>query len=160
MKIQYAKFISLILPNSDYPIMPMDTAGVKKHLEYHYSPDVTIVNFKNIGDIITPLNDDHSYNIMAFSCSDEFYLTNPDILNDCVNMGLSAWGGKCITPEEALSFAQKFQPSREGIILNKTAGVFPLGEPNLLQRVKYGEVYLGENQVLMREIMLDLAAKQ
>ena len=152
MKIQYAFFISLFLPQLyDAPILP-NSDLVKTHLKYHYSPDVEIVKFKNLGDCISPMNDDHSYNIMAFSCSDELYSKNPNVLIDCVNMGLSAWGGKCVSPDEALEYAQQFQPEHVGIIINKKSGVFPLGEPNLLQKVKYGQVYLGENQVLMREV--------
>ena len=157
MKIQYAKFISLVLDkrHGAIPIFPFSGDGGLKifsNIEFHYSPDVKVVEFGgNLGNVISHYRDEHSYNIVCFSCSDEFYENNPDILVDVVEMGLAPFGGKVLTPEQALEISKKLQPLRKVKIMDRrdTLSTF------YPTTITYGELYLDENNLLTRDITKD-----
>ena len=121
MKIQYAKFTTLVLPfyaMGRIPIYPFDTSnGVSNddlhNVFYHYHPAVAPVLFNNIGYAVSHYADNDSRFVCCLSCSDDVYGMSPDILIDAIEMGMAAWGGKVMTPEEALRMARYLQPGRK-----------------------------------------------
>lgn len=122
MKIQYAKFASLVLPfyaMGRIPIYPFDinngiSVGDEQcNVFYHYHPAVMPVQFQNIGFSVVHYADNDSRILCCLSCDDEVYGMAPDILTDAVEMGMAAWGGKVMTADEALRLARYLQPSRQ-----------------------------------------------
>ena len=121
MQLQYAKFTSLILPFfglGRIPSYPFDVNnGVSQdelhNVFYHFYPAVTVQQFTNIGYAISHYADDDSRWVCCMTCSDDVLGQSPDILTDAVEMGMSAWGGKCMIPEDALRLARYLQPARQ-----------------------------------------------
>jgi len=119
MNIQYAKLCSLVLQdiNHGIPIMPFDISvgGTgRTNMMYHFTPDVELVTFgDNFGVVVQDSQDQDSRKICAFVCSDEVITASPEILDDVVEMGLAAWGGKLLAPHEARTLALKLQPARQ-----------------------------------------------
>jgi hypothetical protein len=121
MHYQFAKFVTLILPFyglGRMPIYPFDTSNGTSNTDlhsvfYHYHPAIQPVMIPTIGYAISHYADNDSRFVCCLSCNDDVYGESPEILIDAVEMGMAAWGGKCMTVEEALRLAKYLQPARQ-----------------------------------------------
>ena len=116
MQVQYASFVSLVLHDvhGNSPIFPFDpSTGNNGNHGYHYHPDVTLKELEGeLGFCVSHYQDNDSRRICCLQCSDETHTSKPNLLSDAVTQGFAAWGGKVLTPSEALSLAQELQPNR------------------------------------------------
>jgi len=116
MHIQYAKFVSLVLHDvhHNFPIFPFDSDNKIGNIPYHYFPSVSIQQLGGcLGYAVMHYEDQDSRRVCCVSCSDEVYSSFPDILTDAVEMGMAAWGGKTMTPAQALTLVQHLSPERD-----------------------------------------------
>lgn len=152
MKLQYAKFASLVLPfygMGRIPSYPFDVSnGVSTdelhNIFYHYHPTISIVQFPNIGYAIPHFADNDSRWVCCLSCDDVTYGETPDLLTDAVEMGMAAWGGKLMIPEDALRLSRYLQPSRQ-FVVNRL-----IGDTEHQVRLTIPAITLDANGVLTR----------
>lgn len=117
MRLQYAKFASLVLPgiNASIPIFPFDMhhgSHGDTNVGYHFWPAVELLQIADCGFQVSHYADMDSRRLCLFAVGDGQLSITPDILTDAVDMGLAAWGGKRITEQEALALAKALQPTR------------------------------------------------
>lgn len=154
MHYQYAKFVTLTLPFYGFgriPIYPFDTSnGISSEeyhgVFYHYHPAVTPVLFNNIGYAVSHYADNDSRFVCCLSCTDDVYGQSPDILVDAVEMGMSPFGAKLLTPEEALRLARYLNPSRQYAQKN-----FDIMAQTITKLITIHEITLNIDGILTRE---------
>lgn len=145
---QYVSFISLVLHDvhANTPIFPFDpSTGMAGNHDYHYYPSIFILEQGDeLGYCISHYSDNDSRRLCCLKTDSDTVTEFPDILSDAVTQGFAAWGGKLLTPAQALTLAQHLQPSRsfdfnsfvdgEIITQTKTYGSLSLDADDLLQR--------------------------
>lgn len=92
---------------------------LRAHVEYHYGPDVHVVDMPGIGPILEPFDDNDSRRIICLSCTEE----KSAVVEAAIEQGLAAWGGRLLTAEAdngataykdgLVTVAAKLSPARE-----------------------------------------------
>ena len=145
MSIQYVRWVLLEIGDRAGPRWPFDPAdGLKGSIGYHYSPDVSVVKLNNLDYAIMHYQDQDSRRISCFQAD---LSEKPNLLTDTVLDGMAAFGGRVLTPQEALDLAKILQPAREETIPD------PQNPEQTLTRT-YGEISLDENDLLTRTITI------
>ena len=152
MAVQYANYVSLVLHDvhGNCPVFPFDpSTGRKGNVDYHYHPSVTAFEMNNLGFVVSHYQDEDSRRICCLTCDDAKLIESPNLLIDAVEQGMAAWGGRVMTPAEALALAKTLEPAR----------VVEWEEPNpedpehpIQKSRTYGEITLDVNDHLTREI--------
>jgi hypothetical protein len=149
MNIIYVKFVSLVLEkvNHGFPIMPFEVHGMdsRNQLSFHYKPSVDLVHFGgDLGICLGHYEDNDSRHLSALTCDDAHIIANPDILVEAVEMGFAAWGGKVLTPQQALVLANHLQPARQ-IVRHEV-------DDEVAKTFNISEISLDINNVLTRTV--------
>lgn len=92
---------------------------IRAHIEYHYGPDVHVVDMPGFGPIISAHDDQDSRRIICLACAE----SRGVVLEAAIEQGLAAWGGRLLTvaadssetayKDGLVTVASKLSPARE-----------------------------------------------
>ena len=131
-----------------WPFDPHDGSGGS--LSAFLKKTVRAKELEGLGFVITHYNEDDYKRICCIECDDEV----PDeVLNEVVDMGFAAFGGKKITQEEAETMSKIYQPA--GIEEKEVT----VDQETITQKTTFGEVSLDHDGYLRRYITVELLSK-